>query len=126
MLLDRTTSLSVDRKLKSNVTYQSFISFWTKPLYRYSQHLKWSKLHHLAEEKDVVSFQKEQSSDEDADVGTDGDNKEDDGGLEMDNDDDDVRIDDVLQELVNKQASESKVAEENLVVKVFSICFNGC
>ena len=85
--------------------------------------MKWSKLHHLAEERDVVSFQKEQSSDEDGDVGTDGDNKEDDGGLETDNDDDDVRIDDVLQELVNKQASESKVAEENLVVKVFSICF---
>ncbi|CAB4026879.1 tRNA-splicing endonuclease subunit Sen2-like [Paramuricea clavata] len=85
---------------------------------RYSQHLKWSKLHHFPEEKDpVVSSQEEQSSEEDADVGTDGDNKDDDEGSEVDNDDDnerievddddDVRIDDVLRELVNKESSET-------------------
>ena len=70
----------------------------------------------------MVSSQEEPSSDEDADVGKDGDNKDDDEGSEVDNDDDnerfevddddDVRIDDVLRELVNKESSET-VTDEN-------------
>jgi hypothetical protein len=69
-----------------------------KSFYRHSQHSKWSKLHYFPEEKDAgISSQEEKSSDEDADL-----------ELEMDNNDD-VRIDDVLHELVNK----SQVYPEN-------------
>ena len=98
---------SSNRRVKIQIVY--YISHKTTfNLYRYSQHLKWSKLHHFPEEKDpVVSSQEEPSSDEDADVAKDGDNE----GSEVD-DDDDVRIDDVLRELVNKESSET-VTDEN-------------
>ena len=78
--------------------------------YRYSQHLKWSKLFHFPEEQVVsVSSQEEQSSEDETDEGTDGNNE--DGGVTFWTHDDDVRIDDVIQELVNKESSESKVAQ---------------
>lgn len=75
---------------------------------RYCQHKKWSKLGLSPEDKEaVVPLQEEQSSDEEA-VETDGDEMAADEGFDMDNDED-VRIDDLLQELVNKQSVESKV-----------------
>ena len=78
--------------------------------YRYSQHLKWSKLFHFPEKQVVsVSSQEEQSSEDETDEGTDGNNE--DGGVTFWTHDDDVRIDDVIQELVNKESSESKVAQ---------------
>ena len=72
---------------------------------RYAQHLKWSKLYHFPEEAVSMTSQEEQSSEEEAEEGIDGDN-EDCGGTF----DDDVRIDDVIQELVHREPKEFKVA----------------
>ena len=65
--------------------------------------MKWSKLYHFPEEAVSMTSQEEQSSEEEAEERID----EDCGGTF---DDDDVRIDDVIQELVHREPKEYKVA----------------
>ncbi|XP_028404250.1 tRNA-splicing endonuclease subunit Sen2-like [Dendronephthya gigantea] len=77
---------------------------------RFLQHMKWSKMCHSSDEKEVLDSKLEnQSSDEDTEQGIEEDSSER-QGAGIDNDDY-VRIDDVLQELVNKDVKQPKDSE---------------